>query len=109
MTVTATLNGGTRTEATVVTIGTLIGSATKGTDYTATALATITIPANSMSGSGTLTITPSDDKMVEGNETIIIPGTTTVTGLTVSSMPQSPSKTTTAPPPMTPTTRTRQT
>ena len=36
VTVTATLNGGTRTTATVVTIGTIKGSATKDTDYTAT-------------------------------------------------------------------------
>ena len=86
VTVTATLNGGKRTEATVVTIGTLEGTATKDTDYTVnTALASITIPADSTSGTGTFTITPIDDKVVEGNETIIIPGTTTVTGLTVTS------------------------
>ena len=87
VTVTATLNGGTRTEATVVTIGTLAGSATKDTDYTVTtALASITIPANSTSGTGTITITPIDDKVVEGNETIVIPGTTsTQVGLTVTS------------------------
>ena len=84
--VTATLNGGTRTEPTVVTIGTLQGTATKDTDYTVTtALASITIPANSSTGDGTLTITPIDDKVVEANETIIIPGTTTVEGLTVTS------------------------
>ena len=86
VTVTATLNGGTRTEATVVTIGTLAGSAMKDTDYTVTtALASITIPANSTSGTGTIVITPIDDKVVEGNETIVIPGTTTVSGLTVTS------------------------
>ena len=88
VTVTATLNGGTRTEATVVTIGTLEGTATAGTgkDYTATSLASISIPANSMSGTGTITITPIDDKVVEGNETIIIPGsTTTQVGLDVTS------------------------
>ena len=86
VTVTATLSGGTRTEATVVTIGTLEGTATKDTDYTVTtALASITIPANSTSGTGTITITPIDDKVVESNETITIPGTTTVSGLTVTS------------------------
>ena len=75
----ATLNGGTtRTEATVVTIGTLTGSATKGTDYTTTTLASITIPANGDSGTGSFTITPTDDTVVEGDETITIPGTTTV-------------------------------
>ena len=86
ITVTATLQGGsTLPSETVVTIGTLAGSATKDTDYTATSLATITIPANTSSGTGTLTITPTDDQVVEGDETIIIPGTTTVSGLSVTS------------------------
>ena len=87
ITIKATLDGGTtRTEATVVTIGTLAGSATKGTDYTVTALASITIPPNTASGSGTLTITPTDDAVVEGDETITIPGTTTTeVGLSVTS------------------------
>ena len=87
VTVTATLNGGTtRTSATVVTIGTLAGSATKGTDYTATSLASITIPANTATGTGTITITPTDDEVVEGDETITVPGTTaTQVGLAVSS------------------------
>ena len=86
VTVTATLDGDTtRTEATVVTIGTLAGTATKDTDYTATSLASITIPANTSSGTGTLTITPTDDQVVEGDETIVIPGTTTVSGLSVTS------------------------
>ena len=88
ITVTATLQGGdttTRPSDTVVTISTLAGSATKDTDYSVTtALASITIPANSTSGTGTLTITPTDDTVVEGDETIKIPGTTTV-GLTVTS------------------------
>ena len=86
VTVTATLQGGsTRPSETVVTIGTLAGSATKGTDYTATSLASITIPANTTSATGSLTITPTDDTVVEGDETITVPGTTTVTGLTVTS------------------------
>ena len=85
ITVTATLSGGTtRASDTVVTIGTLSGTATKGTDYTATTLASITIPANSASGTGSITITPTDDSVVEGDETIIVSGTTTVTGLGVS-------------------------
>ena len=85
VTVTATLNGGTLPSDTVVTIGTFTGGATKGTDYTATALASITIRANSSTGSGTLKITPIDDSVVEGDETITIPGSTTVTGLSVTS------------------------
>ena len=88
VTVTATLRGGstTRSEATVVTIGTLAGTAAKDTDYTvSTSLASITIPANATSGTGSLTITPTDDTVVEGDETIIISGTTTTqVGLTVS-------------------------
>ena len=82
VTVTATLEGSTRSVDTTVTIGTLSGTATKDTDYTATTLASITIAANSSTGTGTLTITPTDDQVVEGDETIIIPGT--ATGLTVS-------------------------
>ena len=31
-----------------------------------------------------MTITPTDDQVVEGDETIIVPGTTTVSGLNVS-------------------------
>ena len=85
VTVTATLNGSTLPSNTVVTIGTLTGSATKGTDYTAGSLASITIPAKSSTGTGTLTITPTDDDVVEGDETITIPGsTTTQVGLNVS-------------------------
>ena len=84
ITVTATLNGSTLPSDTVVTIGTLAGTATKDTDYSATSLASITIPANSTSGTGDITITPTDDSVVEGDETISIPGTTTVS-LTVSS------------------------
>ncbi len=85
ITITATLDGGsTRPSATVVTIGTLAGTATKDTDYTATALASITIAANATSGTGSITITPTDDSVVEGDETITVSGTTTAAvGLTV--------------------------
>ena len=86
VTVTATLAGATLPESTTVTIGTLSGGATKGTDYTATTLSTITIPATSSSGTGTLKITPTDDQVVEGDETITIPGSTsTEVGLSVTS------------------------
>ena len=85
VTVTATLQGSsTLPTDTVVAIGTLTGDATEDTDYTATTLASVTIPDESFSATGTITITPIDDEMVEGDETITIPGTTTV-GLTVSS------------------------
>ena len=78
---TATLQGdSTRTTPTVVTLGTLAGTATKDTDYTITTLASITIAANASTGTGTLTLTPTDDAVVEGDETIVIPGTTTDPG-----------------------------
>ena len=84
VTVTATLNGGTtRSETTVITIDALEGSATQNTDYTAGTLASITIPAGAGSATGTLVITPVNDEVVEDDETIVIPGTTTV-GLDVS-------------------------
>ena len=84
-TVTATLQGGTTLPTdTVITIGTLGGGATKDTDYEVdTALASITISANSDTGTGTLTIDPTNDDVVEGDETITIPGSTTVSGLNV--------------------------
>ena len=79
VTVTATLNGGTtRAEATVVTIGALAGTATKDTDYAATALGNITIAPNSSTGTASFTVTPTDDSVVEGDETIIVSGTTTI-------------------------------
>ena len=81
-TVTASFGGATtRASATVVTLtlGAGDSSATKGTDYTVnTALSSITIPANQTSATGTLELTPTDDSVVEGDETIIVSGTTTV-------------------------------
>ena len=85
VTVTATMNGSTLPTDTLVTIGTLSGTATSGTDYTATTLGNITINGSSSTGTGSFTVTPTDDEVVEGNETIVVPGTTTVTGLTVTS------------------------
>ena len=79
---TATLQGdSTRTTPTVVTIGTLAGTATKDTDYTVTTLGEHhdrgqrddAAPAR-------ITVTPTDDAVVEGDETIVIPGTTTDAG-----------------------------
>ncbi len=77
VTVTATLDGSsTLTTSTVVTI-TLGGTATS-TDYTVNAaLASITIPAGQSSATSTLTITPVDDQVVEGDETITLDGAAT--------------------------------
>ena len=82
VTVTATLSGSARSSDTVVSIGALSGTATENSDYTATSLASITIPANSTSGTGTFTVTPVSDYLSELDETIWVEGTTTG-GLTV--------------------------
>ena len=62
------------------------GTATSGTDYTAVSDFTITIAANATSGTGSFTLTPTQDTTNEGNETIGIAGTnslSTVTGATL--------------------------
>ena len=73
--VTATLEGGSldRDVTVVVTLG---GSATKGSagDYTATTLGNITISAKQTSGTASFTVTPLNDEVVEGDETILIKG-----------------------------------
>ena len=75
VTVTATLTGAARSSDTVVTIGALSGTATKDADYTANGLASITILANATSGTGTFTVTPVSDYLVESDETIWVEGT----------------------------------
>ena len=88
--VTAALEGGTLDRDTTVAI-TLGGSATQGStgDYTATTLGNITIGANQSSGTGSFTVTPVNDQVVEGDETIelqgasagldVVPATITIT------------------------------
>ena len=58
--------------ATVVTL-TLSGTAGES-DYTASTLTSVTIPAGRSSGAGSLTITPTDDGIVEDPESILITG-----------------------------------
>ena len=91
VTITATLDGATRTVDTVVSLNsTLGGTATgSGTDYTASGLpSSVTIAAESSSGSATgLMIDPDDDDIDEGTEeTIVINGSAadfTVNGATI--------------------------
>ena len=62
------------------------GTATSGTDYAAVSDFTITIAANQTSGTGTFTLTPTQDTLVEGDETIGVDATisnSTVTAATV--------------------------
>ena len=73
----------TLTTATTVNL-TLSGTAVDPGDYgVTTALGSVTIPAGQSSGSGTLTLTPVSDEVVEGDETVVVDGA--VTGFTVSS------------------------
>ena len=64
-----------------VTVGKNTDSATSGTDYAAVADIDVTINAGKTSGGGTFTLTPKDDTLVEGNETISVDGAST--GMTV--------------------------
>ena len=73
VTVTVSLQAGaTRDEDTIVTL-TLSGTA-GSSDYTASTLNTITISAGKSSNSGTLTITPTDDGIIEDSETVLLTG-----------------------------------
>ena len=74
VTVTATIDGDSTLPATTTVTLTLSGTA-DSSDYSVdTALASVTIPAGQSSGSGTLVITPIDDQIVEGDETIAVSG-----------------------------------
>ncbi len=69
-----------------LTIGDSEDSATSGTDYAAVDAFEITITAGKTSGTGTFTLTPTDDTEIEGNETISVAGTSgnlTVSGTSV--------------------------
>ena len=78
MTVTATLGGSaTLPDATEVTVSVGGGTATSGTDYTAVDAFTVTIGANESSGTGTFTLTPTNDSLAEGEETIDVTGMAT--------------------------------
>ena len=82
ITVTATVNGSTRyVDAKTVTVSVGGGTATSDTDYDAVANFDITIAAGDASKAGTFDLTPTQDDLHEGSETINLDGT--VTGVTV--------------------------
>ena len=83
-TVTATRTGAAQSAEVAIPL-TLGGTAEAGTgkDYTAPASASVTIPANETSGTSTLTLDILNDTEVEGDETIIVGGTST--GLKIAS------------------------
>ena len=89
ITVTATVNGSTRyAEDKTVTVSVGGGTATSATDYDAVANFDIIIAASDASKSGTFDLTPTDDDLHEGSETIDVTGSTsgsiTVTKATIS-------------------------
>ena len=72
---TATLGGSaTRPGATDVVVSVGGGTATSGTDYAAVSDFTVTIPQETASGTGTFTLTPTQDAIAEGDETIDVTG-----------------------------------
>ena len=83
ITVTASLVGSQRTEATAVTVSRTGGTASSGTDYKAISNFTVTIAAGASSGTATLSFDPAEDLLDEDNETVVLTGTgPTALGLT---------------------------
>ena len=85
LTVTAMLDAAVRATATEVTltVGQAGDSASATDDYATGTVPTLTIAANERSGTTTFTLTPQSDTIGEGDETVTIGGTVTVTELTV--------------------------
>ena len=86
MTVMARTQGGTTystDKAITVVVGADTDSATEGTDYAAVNDFTITLSAGSARATGTFSLTPVDDNVYEGNETVSVSGTSD--SLTISS------------------------
>ena len=74
VTVTASLDRGLRQSATTVTASVSGSGDPESVDFAAVSDFTITIPANAASGTGTFTLTPEDDAMVESDETLTVSG-----------------------------------
>ena len=77
VTVTASLDMGARTEATDVTVSVAGTTAIAGTDFMAVEPRTVTILAGQTSTSTTFTLTPTDDNVAEGEETLTVSGSAT--------------------------------
>ena len=65
-----------------VSVGADGDGATKGTDYEAVADFEITIPANDTTATATFTLAPTDDEVVEGDESLSLSGAGTLTSVT---------------------------
>ena len=87
ITVTATVNGTTRyVDAKTVTVSVGGGSAISGTDYDAVTNFDIIIAAGDASKTGTFDLTPTDDDLHEGSETIDVTGTSNALTITKASI-----------------------
>ena len=87
ITVTATVNGSTRyVDAKTVTVNVGGGTATSTTDYAAVPNFDITIAAGDASKAGTFDLTPTDDDLHEGSETIDVTGTSSALTITKASI-----------------------
>ena len=81
--VTGSLDAGAHTSDSVVTVtvGAFTDTATEGLDYANVSTLAITVPANETTGQTTFTLSPDNDAIAEGAETITVTGR--VSGLTV--------------------------
>ena len=82
--VTAEIQGNARSGATVVSLAAASGTAIHSQDFNATT-GVLSIPAGRTSGTTTLGIAPINDRVDEGDETLIIRGSTTLRSLNVQS------------------------
>ncbi len=80
VTVTATLAGEPRAEATEVAVTVSGGTAVAGEDFAAVAAFTVTIAAGETSGTGSFELVPVDDAVDEGDETVVVTGRAPGTG-----------------------------
>ena len=74
ITVTATLDVGVLASPASVTVSVGSGTATAGTDFDTVNNFTLTIPADRRSGTATFSLTPTDDNVHEGEETVTVSG-----------------------------------
>ena len=83
ITVTATSHAAARAAPTEFAVQVAGGTASEGIDFTDVADLTLTIPAEHSTGTAVFTLTPIDDGMVEGPETVTVTASTTDPALTV--------------------------
>ena len=83
VTVTASLSDGARTLDTEIRVSVGSGTASAGSDFAEVDEFVIRIAANSQSGTGELSLLPTDDALYEADETVQVMGSSSVQGLAV--------------------------